>query len=56
MNNVVFTLDVTVMDIVIRVLILFFAVVTTIALIISKIREKIRLKKWEKEQKEIDNE
>lgn len=49
MHRVVFTLDVTVFDLIVRMFILALAIITVIALIISKICEKIRWKKWENE-------
>ena len=62
MNDVLFTftVDVTVIDFIINIFILCFGIITVIALIISKICDKIREKKWEHEVddywEDIDNE
>lgn len=62
MNDVLytFTVDVTVIDFIINIFILCLGIITVIALIISKICDKIREKKWEHEvydyEEDIDNE
>lgn len=50
MNDVLFTIDVTVFDFVLNCCILASAIATGIALIISHICDKVRNKRWELER------